>query len=121
MSVAYFIALNTDEPGFDSFVDGKTLTRQVDAVNRIATGLGLRQFEDYAFQDLTEFGGPETEAEWFDAEEGIVWATAIRAHVQQHPDTVGDAGGVIEDLDDYIRVFGEAASRGLKWHLELDF
>ncbi len=120
MSVAYFITLDSDDPGFDAFVDGKVLTRHVDSVNAIAADIGLKQFEDYAFQDLSEFGGPDMDEQWFDAAEGIAWATALRAHLRNHPGAVGDAAGVIEDLDDYIRVFEEAESRGLKWHLELD-
>lgn len=121
MSTAYFIVLDDDDPGFDSFVDAKVLTKNLDFVNGIARELGLKQFEDYAFQDLSEFGGPEMEIEWFDAAEGLSWASAILEQLRGNPDDVVDAEGIIHDLSDYIRVFEEAKIRALKWHLELDF
>jgi len=121
MSVAYFIVLNSDEPGFDSYVDGKMLTQQLDAVNAIAVGLGLKAFEDYAFQDLSEFGGPDMDVQWSDADEGLNWVGSIKQHLQDNPDAIADTGNVVEDLNDYFRVLEEANKRGLKWHLELDF
>ncbi|MGI9263210.1 MAG: hypothetical protein ACR2QR_14285 [Woeseiaceae bacterium] len=121
MSVAYFVVLNSDDPGFDAFVDGKMLAQQLDDVNAIAAGLGLKALEDYAFQDLSEFGGPDMDVQWFDADEGINWACSLKQHLQDNPDGIGDTGDVVEDLNDYLRVFEEAKRRGLKWHLELDF
>ena len=121
MSTAYFIVLDNDEPGFDPFVDGKKLTKHLRAVNKIATSRGLKRFEDYAFQDLSEFGGPKIEAEWFDAAEGSNWASAIMQQLRENPESVRGSEALIEDLEEYLRVFEEAAKRGLKWHLELDF
>ncbi|MGI9204533.1 MAG: hypothetical protein ACR2Q3_11010 [Woeseiaceae bacterium] len=121
MSVAYFIVLNKEDPGFDAYVDGKMLTQQLDEINAVAASLGLRAFEDHAFQDLSEYGGPDMDVQWFDADEGINWVGTIKRHLQENPDAIADTGGVVEDLDDYCRVFEEAKKRGLKWHLELDF
>ena len=121
MSTAYFIVLDSEEPGFDPFVDGKLLTKRLPSVNKIARSLGLKQFEDYAFQDLSDFGGPESEPEWFDADEGIRWASGILQHIRENPKAVRDVDEVAADLADYVRVFEEADKRGLKWHLELDF
>lgn len=121
MSTAYFIVLDQEDPGFDPFVDGKMLTRQLDAVNKIADKLGMKRFEDYAFQDLSEFGGPELEPQWFDASEGVKWSTALLEALRDDPGNVKEVDAVIEDLQDYVRVFKEADQRGLKWHLELDF
>ena len=97
------------------------LTKQLGAVNKVAHKLGLKMFEDYAYQDLSEFGGPEAEPVWFEATEGIEWASAILQQLRDEPGTVKDIVAVIEDLEDYIRVFKEAQKRDLKWHLELDF
>jgi len=121
MSVAYFVVFNCDDPGFDSFVDGKMLTHRLEEVNAIATRLDLKAFEDYAFQDLSEYGGPDMEVQWFDAQEGMQWISSIRRHLDDNPGAIKDADAVVEDLDDYFQVFEEAEKRGLKWHLELDF
>lgn len=121
MSTAYFIVLDKDEPGFDAFVDGKIMTRHLQQVNAVAKNLGLKQFEDYAFQDLSEFGGPEMEPVWFSADEGVSWASAILESIREDPSAVSESDAVSEDLEDYIRVFREAAARGIRWHLELDF
>ncbi len=121
MSTAYFIVLDSEEPGFDPFVDGKVLTKRLGAVNKIARSLGLKQLEDYAFQDLSDFGGPELELKWFDAIEGKSWASGILQHLRENPNAVKDVDEVAADLADYVRVFEEADKRGLKWHLELDF
>jgi len=121
MSTAYFIVVNNDDPGFDSFVDGKMLTKRIDDVNKIAERLGLKKFEDYAFQDLGEFGGPDMEPEWFDGVEGANWMSLILQELRNNPDTIKDLNAVTEDMEDYLGVFNEADKRGLKWHLELDF
>ena len=121
MSTAYYIVLNTDEPGFDPFVDGKALTKSLGAVNKIASSLGLRKLEDFAFHDLSEFGGPQMEPEWFGPSEGKLWASGILQHIRENPDAVRDSNAVADDLEAYVRVFDEAKKRGLKWHFELDF
>lgn len=121
MSTAYFIVLDNDDAGFDAFVDGKLLTKHLDAVNRVATGLGLKHFEDYANQDLSEFGGPDMPPVWFDAAEGVAWVEAVMGKLRETPLATGDDEAIIDDLEDYRRVFREAGERGLKWHLELDF
>ena len=121
MSTAYFVVLNSDDPGFDSFVDGKMLTHRLEAVNAVASQLGLKAFEDYAFQDLSEYGGPDLDVQWFDADEGMNWAGSLRRHLLDNPGAIADADAVVQDLDDYFRVFEEAGKRALKWHLELDF
>ena len=121
MSTAYFIVLNNEDPGFDSFVDGKMLTRNLTSINKITGQLGLKAFDEYAFQDLSEYGGPDMEPQWFEATEGAEWVTRIMQHLRDNAAAIADVEAVLQDLEDYLRVFTEAGNRGLKWHLELDF
>ncbi len=121
MSTAYYIVLNSEEPGFDPFVDGKALTRQLAAVNKIASSLGLEKLEDFAFHDLSDFGGPELEPTWFDAAAGTEWASRVLEYIRENPDALKDVDAIVGDLQGYISVFSEADKRGLKWHLALDF
>jgi hypothetical protein len=67
----FFRVLDGDDAEFDSDVDGKGLTQQLGAVNGVADKPGLRRFEDCAFQDLSDFGGPELQPQWFEATEGV--------------------------------------------------
>ena len=120
MSTAYYIVLNTEEPGFDPFVDGKALTRRLRAVNKIARKLGLGKLEDFAFHDLSEFGGPQMEPEWFDPSDGKLWASMILQHIRENPKAVRDSDAVADDLESYVSVLDEADKRGLKWHFALD-
>ena len=121
MSVAYFITVNSEDPGFDVFVDGKTLARELETVNRIASELGLNAVEDFAAQDLSDFGGPDSSDTWFDASEGVQWASAIRERLDSDLNVSAGDDALIEDIDDYLRVLREAEKRSLKWRLELDF
>ena len=121
MSTAYFIVLDNEDPGFDAFVDGKLLTKHLDAVNQVADDLGLKHFEDYANQDLSEFGGPDMPPVWFEPSEGVAWVETLMARLRDKPLSTGDDEAILEDLEDYLRVFREAAERGFRWHLELDF
>lgn len=121
MSTAYFVVIDSDEPGFDEFVDGKYLTRHLSAVNKVAKSCGLRPLEEFAFQDLSEFGGPEFDVEWFDGSEGVNWVSTVLEQILDNPGSVKDANEVIADLKEYQRVFTEVDTRQLKWHLELDF
>ncbi len=121
MSVAYFIVLDSEDPDFDPFVDGKMLAKYQDEVNALAERLGLKQFEDFLSQDLSEFDVPDMDDLWFEPSEGIKWVEVLIDHLKTNPEALPEAADVLEDLEDYLNVFKEAGSRGLKWHLELDF
>ena len=99
MSVAYFVVLNADDPGFDPFVDGKMFAKHLQRIDGAATALGLRSFENYAWQDLSEFGGPAMEEVWFEPGEGLTWAESLITHLRGNPDSIDDIDAVVEDLE----------------------
>jgi len=70
---------------------------------------------------LSDFGGTDSEPQWFGAAEGLKWASKVVQHLRENLKAVKDADAVVEDLEDYVGVFKEADSRGLKWHFELIF
>jgi hypothetical protein len=55
---------------------------------------------------------------FFDAEEGIQWATAMIALVEreQHP----RQAKILADLADFRAVFTKAKVAGLRWHFSID-
>ena len=46
MSVAYYIVLDKEEPGFDTFVNGKALAHEK-RLESLCKKLGLKTFEDF--------------------------------------------------------------------------
>ena len=126
MGVAYFVVLDHDDPGFDTFVSGKAVAHDQDAIDAIASQLGLKSLEQLtSYGDLEdEFDVPDEMREivtpWFEPREGLEWAAAIRRHVEANRSAVKEPERVIGELAEYEEVFGNAASVGAKWHFELD-
>lgn len=128
MSVAYYIVLDTDEPEFDTFVNGKYLAHEA-GLDALCKQLHLKTFESYlamSDDDISDMLGedvdlPEGEGEqWFSAEEGLTWATTLAAYIKAHPSAVTEPQGCIDDLTEYADVFEKAKDIGAKWHLSLD-
>lgn len=128
MSVAYYIVLDTEEPEFDTFVNGKYLAHE-DGLDALCKQLHLKTFESYlamSDDDISDMLGedvdlPEGEGEqWFSAEEGLTWAITLAAYIKTHPSAVTEPQGCIADLTEYADVFEKAKDIGAKWHLSLD-
>ena len=132
MSVAYFIALDNPNPGFDLFVNGKAIARESKRLSKIASSLGLKTPDEYvsmssddAASMAEEFGvGDEVEMppeQWFDAAEGLAWVSRLRAHIESDVKAVKDASAVLSDLAEYAHVLSQANVIGAKWHFAVDF
>ncbi|WP_146395936.1 hypothetical protein [Pseudobythopirellula maris] len=144
MGAAYFIVLNSDDPGFDTTVDGKALSRHSARINAIATKLGFKSLDEHCSQSpedarammagLMELEDgddlpPDSEEtlanmppeEWYDADHGIDYAKQIADYIRQNPESVKDVDAVLYDLDSMLTVLAQAKERELKWHLQVDF
>jgi hypothetical protein len=126
MSVAYFIVLDLPEPGFDPFVNGKSLAHEAQRINELAETLGLRQLDDYLggvpeelLDELPELA--EAETAWFEPAEGITWAEALIESLSANPSPLRDADGVLADLEDCRQVFRQAADVGARWQFQIDY
>lgn len=128
MSVAYYIVLDNEEPGFDTFVNGKYLAHE-DGLDALCEQLHLKTFESYlamSDEDIADLLDedidlPEGEGEqWFSPDEGLTWATALAAHIKANPDSVTEPQGCLDDLAEYAEVFEKAKAIGARWHLNLD-
>ena len=126
MGAAYFIVLDNKNPGFDTFVNGKAVTREMDAISDVAKSLGLRDIHDFASFASTaaKFGIdpelPAAQETWFSAAEGVAWARTIRMYLESHPTAVKNIAAVQRDLAEYQHVLEQAADIGAKWHFEMD-
>lgn len=144
MGAAYYVVLNTEDPGFDTTVDGKALARHARQIDSIAASLGFKALDEYCSQSLEdarvlmmdlmelEEGDdlpPEAEETlrkmppetWFEATVGLDYARQVSAHIRDNPSSVGDPDAVLNDFDALATVLQQAAERELKWHLQVDF
>lgn len=132
MTVAYFVVLDNPDPGFKTYVSGSAVAKAAPNLNRIARLLHVKRLEDFVSQELKEYFDDEEEDDfhanvaephtvWFDAAEGLDWATRLAEHVKANPGDVHDAEHVLDDLAEYAELFRKASEAGIRWHLEVDF
>ena len=129
MSVAYYIVLDNDEPGFDAFVNGKFVAKEATKLDVICNKLGIRKFDDFltmSEDDISDMLGEEVELpegeeeQWFTADEGIAFVNALITHLKENPKDVKNPEGVLEDLAEYADIFEKAKNVGANWHLNMD-
>jgi hypothetical protein len=129
MGVAYYIVLNNEEPGFDTFVDGKAIVKEIDALNSISAILGIHSFEDFlvmSSEDLEDLVGedidiPDQNASWLGTEDGIKFISKLKEHIKANPKCVANQSAIIDELSEYEIVLQKADSIGAKWCLNIDF
>lgn len=126
MSLALYIVLDVEEPGFDTFVNGKALAHATDELAPVCKALGLADLYDYVSMDSDEIGdlvGEDVDmpaTTWHDAAKGVRYFETLAAHLRAHPDAVEEADSVAEDLDEYIGVLQKAQAIGARWRLCMD-
>ena len=132
MSVAYYIELDDEEPGFETFVNGKAVAHAIEELDTLCEREGIARLEDFMGQsvdDVADMLGEdiempddaETDEIWFEPQAGLDTIDAIVAAIQKDPTALPDAAGVVEDLGEYRAVLQQAAELGARWHLALDF
>ncbi|MES2463714.1 MAG: hypothetical protein V4671_24350 [Armatimonadota bacterium] len=142
--MAFYIVLNTETPSFETYVDGKMLSRYSDDLSKIAIEAGVKPFLDFFSMPLEEAasemdlsfdeaedwaeearaqGGnpPSVEAEWFSPAEGLRTARTLQKHITANADTVPNAEGILFDLQQFTQILSEAEASDLKWHLAVDY
>lgn len=129
MSVAYYIVLDNTEPGFDTFVNGKSIANETVKIDAICEKLGIQKLDDFismSEDDISDMLGedidlPESAGEqWFSADEGIAFVTAVISHIRSNPKDVMNAEDVLGDFEEYAEIFKKTKEIGAKWHLYLD-
>ena len=132
MSAAYFIVLDNADPGFDTFVNGKAISRDAQRLSKLAKSLGLRPPEEFFSlsaedaEDLEDDFDLDADVklppeQWFDATEGLDWVAKLRTAIEANPAAVKNQKAVLSDLAEFERVFSQAKTIGAKWHFSIDF
>jgi hypothetical protein len=132
MSVAYYIVLDKDDPGFETFVNGKAVAHALEELDALCDQAGLPKLENFMGQSMDEFAelldddielpaGEEFQATWFEPEDGIVFIDTLVQAIRSDPGAVSDREEVLEDLSEYKNVLTQTAAIAAKWHLAIDF
>ena len=134
MSVAFYIALDDEDPGFDNFVNGKLVAKEIEQLGHISSSLGLPSIESFMYVSaddaesmLNEMlenddGEPEIpEMQWFDAQTGLDYFEQLAGHIKSNLTTVKNSKGLLSELSEFNAVLEKAKAAGHKWNLQVDF
>lgn len=135
MPASMYIVVEGEDPGFDTFVNGRALARNEDALERMAIRLGVRPLIDFFSTDensmalLIEEGAGNPELldrlpppQWFSGTDGYTAISALIEEIRRDPGQLGSESELIrEELEEYATVLRKTADRGLRWHLAVSW
>lgn len=135
MPASLYIVIEGEDPGFDTFVNGRALARNEDVLEKLARQLGSAHLLDFFSADADSMALLEQEgyklptsakalppAQWFSAQDGVAAVTALHKHLESHAGSLGeDTAAAIRELEEYITVLEKAAARSLRWHLAVSW
>jgi len=109
MSVAYYIVLDNDEPGFDTFVDGKSVAHAIDEIDALCDEGGLAKLDSFMGQSADDFAdllgedvkfseGEESDSLWFEPQAGVELLDALMEQIEQNRDALDAPDQVLADL-----------------------
>ncbi len=135
MSACFYIVVQGEDPGFDTYVNGHALARHESELEVLAQTLAVRPLLDFFSADRNSMailleqgaGDPAWEKslpdpQWYLPREGLETIDALLAFVKANPARFGGAtGALLEELHSYRTVLYKAASRDLRWHLAVSW
>lgn len=130
-----YIVVEGEDPGFDIFVNGRSLARHESAVERLALDLGVKALLEFFSADESSMallieegaGNPDLlkrlpPPQWYDAKSGLRTVDALVEALEQDPYQLGSEGEmVLAELREYQTVLRKTAERGLRWHLAVSW
>ena len=130
-----YIVVQGEDPGFDTFVNGRSMARNEDALEKLALSIGVRPLIEYFSADenslalLIEEGAGNQELmrrlpppQWYPADDGLVTVRALIQTLRAEPQQLGSEGlCVLSELEEYARVLEKTGERGLRWHLAVSW
>jgi hypothetical protein len=135
MAASLYIVVEGEDPGFDIFVNGHSLARNEDALERLAERLKVSSLLEFFSADensmalLLEQGGGNPDwvhhlpdPQWFDPADGLVSVCTLIEFLRESPAAIGsETEQVLSELREYERVLRKAAQRDLRWHLAVSW
>src|SRR3984885_10642476 len=118
MAASMYIVIEGDDPGFDTFVNGRSLARHEDALERLAERLGVRPLLEFFSADensmalLIEEGAGNPDLlnrlpppQWYPPEEGLRTVRALIEALAANPEQIpADGEEVLGELREYEAV-----------------
>lgn len=135
MAASMYIVVEGDDPGYDIFVNGRSLARHEDSLEKLALRLGVRPLIEFFSADeismslLIEEGAGNPElvrrlppTQWYRGGDGLATVRALRSALAEEPQQLGTEGEqVLAELQEYERVLDKTEQRGLRWHLAVSW
>ena len=130
-----YIVVEGEDPGFDIFVNGRSLARHEDALEKLALQLGVRPLIEFFSADensmslLIEEGAGNPEImrrlpppQWYSATDGLATVRALLDALAEEPLLLGtDGERVLSELHEYAVVLEKTQVRELRWHLAVSW
>ena len=130
-----YIVVEGEDPGYDIFVNGRSLARNEDALERLALRLGVRPLIEFFSADensmslLIEEGAGNPELikrlpppQWYAPGDGLATVEALLDALREEPQQLGSEGvEVVAELQEYAQVLRRARDAGDRWHLAVSW
>jgi hypothetical protein len=131
MAASLYIVVEGEDPGFDTFVNGRSLARNEEVLARLAATLRVTPLLDFFSADQNSMallleqgtGKPEwaqnlPQPQWYMPTDGLATVRALIDFLTETPSAVGsETLPVLSELREYERVLRKTAGYGLRWHL----
>jgi hypothetical protein len=135
MAASMYIVVEGDDPGYDIFVNGRSLARHEAAVERLALDLAVKPLLEFFSADeasmalLIEEGAGNAELlrklpppQWYRPAEGLRTVEALVMALEEDPYQLGSEGAmVLAELREYETVLRKTGDRNLRWHLAVSW
>jgi hypothetical protein len=135
MSASMYIVVEGEDPGFDIFVNGRTLARNEDGLEKLAERLGVKPLLEFFSADensmavLLDEGAGDPEwaktlppPQWFSPQDGLETISTLMEYLRDAPATLGsDTANAVKELEEFERVLRKTAVRSLKWQLAVSW
>ncbi len=130
-----YIVVEGEDPGFDIFVNGRSLARHEDGLEKLALRLEVRPLIEYFSADensmslLIEEGAGNKELmqrlpppQWYSPDDGLLTVRALVRALEVEPQQLGSEGEqVLSELLEYRKVLEKTKARDLRWHLAVSW
>jgi hypothetical protein len=135
MAASMYIVVEGEDPGYDIFVNGRSLARHEDALEKLALQLGVRPLIEFFSADensmslLIEEGAGNPEImrrlpppQWYTAADGLATVRALLGALAEEPQLLGTEGErVLSELQEYAVVLEKTQAREMRWHLAVSW